>query len=123
MIQKVISNSNDDSLLNNKKENWNFNLRFLVKEYIYKYYFNYWFTFEDCQKFYNLYDLEDDGLKVNQLENPQPLGLVGTHKLNIPSNYNEENITYEILPFSDADGDDNIEECFEDINPIKVWGG
>jgi uncharacterized protein YcfL len=74
------------------------------------------------EKFYNLYDPEDDGLKVNQLENPQPLGLVGAEKVNVPSNYNEENVVYEILPFSDADGDGNTEECFEDINPVKVWG-
>ena len=31
-------------------------------------------------KFYNLYDPEDDGLTVNQLENHQPLGLVGALK-------------------------------------------
>ena len=74
------------------------------------------------KKFYNLFDPEDDGLKVNQLENPQPLGLVGAQKVNVPSNYNETNVAYEILPFSDADGDGNIEECFEDINPVKVWG-
>jgi hypothetical protein len=74
------------------------------------------------EKFYNLFDPEDDGLKVNQLENPQPLGLVGAQKMNVPSNYNETNVAYEILPFSDADGDGNIEECFEDINPVKVWG-
>jgi hypothetical protein len=73
-------------------------------------------------KFYNLYDPEDDGLTVNQLENRQPLGLVGALKLNVPSNYSEANIVYEIPPLSDADGDGNIEECFEDINPAKVWG-
>ena len=43
-------------------------------------------------------------------------------KLNVPSNYHETNVVYEIPPFSDADGDGNIEECFEDINPVKVWG-
>lgn len=74
------------------------------------------------EKFYNLYDPEDDGLKVNQLENSHPLGLVGAQKMNVPSNYNQENVAYEILPFSDADGDGNIEECFEDINLVKVWG-
>jgi hypothetical protein len=73
-------------------------------------------------KFYNLYDPEDDGLKVNQLENRQPLGLVGALKLNVPSNYHETNVVNEIPPFSDADGDGNLEECFEDINPVKVWG-
>jgi hypothetical protein len=73
-------------------------------------------------KFYNLYNPEDDGLTVNQLENNQSLGLVGALKLNVPSNYNEANIVYEIPPLSDADGDGNIEECFEDINSVKVWG-
>lgn len=73
-------------------------------------------------EFYNLYNPEDDGLTVNQLENNQSLGLVGALKLNVPSNYNEANIIYEIPPLSDADGDGNIEECFEDINPAKVWG-
>ncbi|HEX2406765.1 MAG TPA: alpha/beta hydrolase [Nitrososphaeraceae archaeon] len=77
---------------------------------------------DTVDKFYNLYNHEDDGLKVNQLENPQPLGLVGAPNVNIPSNYIDTNVTYEILPFSDADGDGNIEECFEDINPVKVWG-
>jgi hypothetical protein len=72
--------------------------------------------------FYNLYDPEDDGLKVNQLENSQPLGLVGALKLNVLSNYNETNVVNEIPPFSDADGDGIVEECFEDINPVKVWG-
>jgi hypothetical protein len=42
--------------------------------------------------------------------------------VNVPSNYNETNVAYEILPFSDADGDGNIEECFEEINLAKVWG-
>jgi uncharacterized protein YcfL len=73
-------------------------------------------------KFYNLYNYEDDGLRVNQLENSQPIGLVGTLKLNVPSNYNETNVAYEIPPFSDADGDSNVEECFEDIKPVKIWG-
>ena len=73
-------------------------------------------------KFYNLYNPEDDGLTVNQLENNQSLGLVGALNLNVPSNYSEANIVYEIPPLSDADGDGNIEECFEDINPAKVWG-
>jgi hypothetical protein len=77
---------------------------------------------DTVDNFYNLYNPEDDGLKVNQLENSQPLGLVGALKLNVTSNYNETNVVNEIPPFSDADGDGNIEECFEDINPVKVWG-
>jgi hypothetical protein len=73
-------------------------------------------------KFYNLYDPEDDGLKVNQWENPQPLGLVGAPKGTVHPNYEDVNVIYEIPPFSDADGDGNVEECFEEINPVKVWG-
>ena len=74
-------------------------------------------------KFYNLYNPEDDGLTANQLyENHQPLGLVGALKLNVSSNYNDTNVAYEIPPFSDADGDRNVEECFEETNPVKVWG-
>jgi pimeloyl-ACP methyl ester carboxylesterase len=74
------------------------------------------------EKFYNLYDPEDDGLTFNQFENRKPLGLVGALKLNVPSNYIDTNIVYEIPPFSDADGDSNVEECFENINTVKVWG-
>ena len=76
----------------------------------------------EVDKFYNLYDFEDDGLTVNQFENRQPLGLVGALKLNVPINYFDTNIVYEIPPFSDADGDSNVEECFENINTVKVWG-
>jgi Alpha/beta hydrolase of unknown function (DUF900) len=77
----------------------------------------------EVDKFYNLYDSEDDGLTFNQqFENRQPLGLVGALKLNVPSNYSDTNIVYEIPPFSDADGDSNVEECFENINTVKVWG-
>jgi hypothetical protein len=76
----------------------------------------------EVDKFYNLYDPEDDGLTFNQFENRQPLGLVGALKLNVPSNYIDTNIVYEIPPFSDADGDSNVEECFENINTVKVWG-
>jgi hypothetical protein len=56
------------------------------------------------------------------LENRQPLGLVGAAKGTVPANYDDINVVYEIPPFSDADGDGNVEECFEDINPVKVWG-
>ena len=70
-------------------------------------------------KFYNLYNPEDDGLKVNQLyENHQPLSLVGTTKEIAPPNYIDINVTYEIFPFSDADGNGNVEECFEHIKPV-----
>ncbi|MDF2736928.1 MAG: hypothetical protein K0S93_784 [Nitrososphaeraceae archaeon] len=78
---------------------------------------------DEVDKFYNLYDPEDDGLTANQLiEKHQPLGLVGTLKMKALSNYNETNVAYEIPPLSDADGDGNVEECFEETNPAKVWG-
>jgi ribosomal protein S17E len=74
-------------------------------------------------KFYNLYNPEDDGLKVNQLiEGHQPLGLVGIPKGSVYSNYADTNVAYEIPPISDADGDGNMVECFEDINIVKLWG-
>ena len=31
-------------------------------------------------------------------------------------------MAYKIPPISDADGDGNVEECFEDINPAVIWG-
>lgn len=78
---------------------------------------------DEVEKFYNLYDPEDDGLTANQLiEKHQPLGLVGALKMNTFSNYSETNVAYEIPPLSDADGDGNVEECFEEANPAKVWG-
>ncbi|MGE5863065.1 MAG: alpha/beta hydrolase, partial [Nitrososphaerales archaeon] len=62
------------------------------------------------EKFYNLYNREDDGLKVNQLlEFHNPLGLVGATNVTTPLNYNDINVVYEIPPFSDADGDGNVE--------------
>jgi hypothetical protein len=74
-------------------------------------------------RFYNLYDPEDDGLKVNQLfEGDQPLGLFGAPRGTVYKNYTETNVAYEIPPLSDADGDGNREECFEDINVVKLWG-
>ena len=91
-------------------------------------------------KFYNLYNPEDEGLEVNilyenhiplgllgvSLENAtlnyHPLGLVGALPENRPINYNETNVAPEIIPVSDADGDGNVEECFENIKPVLDWG-
>ena len=39
-----------------------------------------------------------------------------------PENYNETNVAYEIPPISDADGDGNVEECFEKNKPVLVRG-
>ena len=41
--------------------------------------------------------------------------------MNVPANYNQTNIDYEIPLFSDAEVDGSIEDCFEDIKPIRVW--
>jgi hypothetical protein len=74
-------------------------------------------------KFYNLYNPQDDGLEYNrEIENQDPLGLVGAANGTTPLNYNDTNVAYEIPPFSDADGDGNLEECFEDIKPVRAWG-
>jgi hypothetical protein len=75
-------------------------------------------------RFYNLYDPEDDGLQFNrEYERYDPLGLVGAPSgSTTPSNYNDTNVAYEIPPLSDADGDGNTLECFEDIKPVRLWG-
>ena len=100
-------------------------------------------TEQVVDKFVNLYNSEDDGLEINilyenripfgllgvSLENAtlnyHPLGLVGSvgvHPDNRPLNYNETNVVNEILAISDADGDGNVEECFENIKPVLVDG-
>ena len=75
-------------------------------------------------KFYNLYSSQDDGLEFNQFfERHHPLGLVGLSEYpreNWPRNYNEINVTNAILSLSDADGDGNLEECFEEYNPAFI---
>lgn len=74
-------------------------------------------------KFYNLYNLEDDGLQFNKFfERHNPLGLVGAPKGNIPLNYNESNVINEIPAISDADGDGNLEECFEEYSVVLRIG-
>ena len=70
------------------------------------------------EKFYNLYSSQDDGLQFNKFfENHNPLGLTGAPKGIIPFNYDDINVTNEIPALSDADGDGNIEECFEEYSP------
>ncbi len=74
-------------------------------------------------KFYNLFNPKDEGLRVNkQIENYQPLGLVGAPKGAFHLNYKDINVSYEIPPISDADGDGNTKECFENIHPSRLWG-
>jgi hypothetical protein len=93
-------------------------------------------------KFYNLFDSQDDGLEINILFengiprsllgvslsdaflNYHPLGLVGAQRSpdELPVNYNEVNVTNEIIPLSDADGDRNVEECFENFKPVIGLG-
>jgi hypothetical protein len=48
--------------------------------------------------------------------------LVGAPKGTVYINYTDTNVAYEIPPLSDADGDGNREECFEDVNVVKLWG-
>ena len=74
-------------------------------------------------KFYNFYNPEDDGLEFNKVfENHHPLGLEEISLGNRSRNYDETNVAYEIPPFPDAEGDGNVEECFEDNKPVKGWG-
>jgi hypothetical protein len=75
-------------------------------------------------KFYNLYNPKDNGLKSNKQEKHDPLGLVGKlPKKSRPLNYNERDVIYEILPFPDADGN-GLLDCFEDCDKLKIreWG-
>lgn len=95
------------------------------------------------ERFYNLYDPQDDGLEVNLLYendipltrmgdslenvtlNYHPLGLVGINGVppnKHPFNYNETNVINEITALSDADGDGDVEECFENFKPVLVNG-
>jgi len=74
-------------------------------------------------KFYNLYNPEDDGLQFNKFfEKHNPLGLVGAPKGTLPLNYNDTNVINEILAISDADGDGNLEECFEEYSVVLGKG-
>jgi hypothetical protein len=74
-------------------------------------------------KFYNLYNPQDDGLQFNKFfENHNPLGLVGAPKGTIPPNYYDRYVTNEIPALSDADGDGNLEECFEEYGLVLVDG-
>ena len=74
-------------------------------------------------KFYNLYNPEDDGLQFNKFfEKHNPLGLVGAPKETIPSNYNDTNVKNEILAISDAGVDGNLEECFEEYSIVLGKG-
>jgi len=74
-------------------------------------------------KFNNLFNPKDEGLKVNgQVENYQPLGLVGAPKGAFHLNYKDINVSYEIPPIPDADGDGDTQECFENNQPSRLWG-
>jgi hypothetical protein len=96
-----------------------------------------------AERFFNLYNSQDDGLEFNLLYengipisrlgdslenitlNYHPLGLVGMNGIppkNRPSNYNETNVIKEITPISDADGDGDVEECFENFKPVIGTG-
>lgn len=92
-------------------------------------------------KFYNLFSSKDDGLEFNKLyENGilylgspgvsidnaalryHPLGLEGAPPENRPANYNQIDVTSQISALSDADGDGNMEECFEEYKPVLEKG-
>jgi hypothetical protein len=96
-----------------------------------------------AERFFNLYNSQDDGLEFNLLYengipisrlgdslenitlNYHPLGLVGMNGIppkNRPSNYNETNVIKENTPISDADGDGDVEECFENFKPVIGTG-
>jgi hypothetical protein len=89
--------------------------------------------------FYNLFSSKDDGLEFNKLyENGilylgppgvlvdnktlyyHPLGLEGAPSF--PANYVQRDVANEIPALSDADGDGNIEECFEEYKPALEKG-
>lgn len=75
------------------------------------------------EKFFNLYNPEDNRLEINRFtEKHNPLGSVGTPNKNTPQNYIDTNVKSEIPAISDADGDGNLEECFENINLVKDRG-
>ena len=74
-------------------------------------------------KFFNLYNPEDDGLEINRFfEKHNPLGAVGAPKQNTLKNYYDTNVINEIPALSDADGDGNLEECFEENGLALVKG-
>jgi hypothetical protein len=78
---------------------------------------------DKVEKFWNLYNPEDDGLEVNRLiEKHNPLGAVGAPNQTIPKNYKDINVMNEILALSDADGDGNLEECFEENGLVLKKG-
>ena len=55
-------------------------------------------------------------------EKHNPLGLVGAPNGTLPINYNDTNVINEILALSDADGDGNLEECFEEYSLVLGKG-
>lgn len=75
-------------------------------------------------RFHNLYNPEDNGLEVNRIvEGHQPLGMIGAPTaIELPGNYVQKNVIYEIPPFVDEDADGNLVECFAVPKPILVWG-
>jgi hypothetical protein len=75
-------------------------------------------------RFYNLYNSDDNGLEYNrEFAHHDPLGLVGAPDgIDVPTNYNQRNVAIQIPPYSDADGDGDIVECFGNYKPVLVWG-
>ena len=80
-------------------------------------------TEHTVENFYNLYNSQDNGLEFNRgFEKHDPLGLIGLPSEDFPGNYNQINVTSQIPALSDADGDGNIEECFEEYKPTLKKG-
>jgi hypothetical protein len=78
---------------------------------------------DKVEKFFNLYNPEYDGLELNRFyEEHNPLGSVGAPNQNKPQNYFDINVINEIPALSDADGDGNLEECFEENGLALVKG-
>jgi hypothetical protein len=75
------------------------------------------------ENFYNLSNSQDNGLEFNRyFEKHDPLGLIGLPSEDYPVNYKQINVTSQIPALSDADGDGNIEECFEEYKPTLEKG-
>ena len=81
-------------------------------------------TEEVVDRFYNLYSSEDNGLEFSkEYEHHDPLGLIGAPSgMDVPANYNQQNVAYQIPPFADADGDGDIMECIRSYKPVLIWG-
>jgi esterase/lipase superfamily enzyme len=75
-------------------------------------------------RFYTLYDPEDDILQIDYVQNEHhaALGLNGAdNSIPRPTNYIQQNVQDKILAFNDADGD-SILDCASSLKPIYSLG-